>query len=156
MLPYPDPDPDTELNATGQEVPIGYFWALAVIFAVGVIAILAFWIASRIPVKASWYSNEDSGPITANGERFQDHKMTAASWDYPFNQCLTIQNQANEKTVTVRINDRGPSRKLYKKGRKLDMSLGAFSRIADPREGIIKVTIIKTNQEHCHDKKTSQ
>ena len=156
MLPYDDPEPNEELNATGQEVPIGYFWALAVVFAVGIVAILAFWIAAQIPTKASWYSTHDSGPITANGERFQDQRMTAASWDHRFGTCLQIQNLANKKTVAVRINDRGPAKKLYKEGRTVDLSLGAFATIADPREGIITVKITKLNREQCHDQKADR
>lgn len=155
MLPY-DPDPDIELNATGLEVPIGYFWALAVLFAVGLITIAVLWLASVIPTKASWYSNQEEGPITASGERFHDQELTAASWDWPFGTCLQVQNQANQKTVAVRINDRGPAKRLYKKGRKIDLSIGAFERIADPKEGIIRVKISKTSRENCDDKKTSK
>ena len=156
MIHYDDPAPNDELNATGQEVPIGYFWALAVVFGVGVLAIMAFWIASQIPTKASWYSNQDAGPITASGERFHDQELTAASWDWPFGTCLQVQNQANQKTVAVRINDRGPAKRLYQEGRKIDLSIGAFERIADPKEGIIRVKISKTSRENCDDKKTSK
>ena len=106
--------------------------------------------------EASWYSNQEAGQITASGERFHDQELTAASWDWPFGTCLQIQNQANHKTVAVRINDRGPAKRLYKKGRKIDLSIGAFERIADPKEGIIRVKISKTSRENCDDKKTSK
>ena len=50
-------------------------------------------------------------------------------------------NIANGKCVVVLHNDFGPSRHLYDRGRIIDLSKTAFSRIADPEEGIIKVTV---------------
>jgi rare lipoprotein A len=106
--------------------------------------------------QASWYSNQGSGPITANGERFRAHDMTAASWDYPLGTCLEVTNTASLAKINVRINDRGPSRSLYLKGRILDLSKGAFAKIADLEQGVITVTIKQVNQEQCHDKKKGQ
>lgn len=71
-------------------------------------------------VIASWYGSE-SGTQTASGERFNPNAMTAAHRTLPFGTVLHVHNPANGRSVTVRINDRGP----FIKGRSLDLSHGA-------------------------------
>jgi rare lipoprotein A len=72
---------------------------------------------------------------TANGERFDPYGHTAAHRSLPFGTRVQIVNPNNGKTVTVRINDRGP----YIAGRTFDLSYGAFSKIASPSSGIARV-----------------
>jgi rare lipoprotein A len=81
------------------------------------------------------------GGRCANGEKFDDKKLCAASWDYAFGTKLKVFNLKNNKWVIVEVVDRGPSRKLYKQGRKLDLSEEAFSRIALCEQGVIPVRI---------------
>lgn len=100
--------------------------------------------------QASWYSAASCkregtwkkyGGQMANGEVFADEKMVCASWDFPFKTILKVTNLVNGKTVIVEVSDRGPSKKLYKKGRKLDLSQGAFAKIANLKSGVIQVAI---------------
>ena len=65
------------------------------------------------PCGASYY---DEPQLTANGETFNPNALTAASKTLPFNTRVKVTNVANGKSVTVRINDRGP----YVSGRCLD------------------------------------
>jgi rare lipoprotein A len=87
--------------------------------------------------KASWYGHE-SGRFTASGERFNPHGMSAASWFYPFGTLVRVQCIKTGKCVTVRINDRGPAKRL---GRLIDLSEAAAKKLGMLRSGIKKVKI---------------
>jgi rare lipoprotein A len=87
---------------------------------------------------ASWYSVESSSNMTASGERFKNDGFTCAKWDVPFNMVLKITNIANSKFVLARVNDRGPNKRLH---RAIDLSKGAFAKIADLKLGVITVKI---------------
>jgi len=93
--------------------------------------------------KASWYSRLSPGinKRTANNEIFDDRKMTAAMWDVPFNQKIKVTNLNNGKSVIVRINDRGPHKRYFRKGRIIDLSKNAFSKISGLKKGLINVEI---------------
>lgn len=82
-----------------------------------------------------------SGVWTASGERFNEKSMSCASWDYPFGTILVVKNVENGKTVRVVCNDRGPSKKLYRMGRKIDLSKAAMAELGGIRKGIIRVEI---------------
>lgn len=88
---------------------------------------------------ASWYSVKSSGLVTASGERFNEDALTCASMDYKFNTLLKVTNLENGKSVIVRVNDRGNFKKKY--GRIIDLSKGAFAKIANIKQGIIKVKV---------------
>jgi rare lipoprotein A len=60
-------------------------------------------------------------PTTANGERMNPNAMTAAHKSLPMGSIVTVHNKRNGRSVTVRINDRGP----YVTGRVIDLSPGA-------------------------------
>ena len=101
--------------------------------------------AEQPTVVASWYGNECAGSRTANGEIYDPTKLTAAMWEWdgkpvPFNSLVRV--TLGPKSVVVRINDRGPNKKL---GRAIDLSREAFSRLADTDAGLInvKLTILK-------------
>lgn len=89
---------------------------------------------------ASWYSESDPfiNKHTANGEVFDDSKLTCASWHFPFGTYLEVQNLATEKSVICRVNDRGPSKRLH---RLIDLSKAAFGRIAELKRGLIEVSV---------------
>ena len=72
--------------------------------------------------KASWYGPGFHGRQTANGERFNQGALTAAHRSFPHNTLVKITNAENGKSVTVRINDRGP----FVQGRDMDLSLASF------------------------------
>ena len=56
---------------------------------------------------ASWYGGKFHGRKTANGEIFDTYKLTAAHRTLPFGTFVEVTNLDNDKTVMVRINDRG-------------------------------------------------
>ncbi|GIJ38896.1 septal ring lytic transglycosylase RlpA family protein [Micromonospora andamanensis] len=75
------------------------------------------------------------GQMTANGETFNPGGLTAAHKTLPFDTKVRVTNPANGKSVTVRINDRGP----FIEGRCLDLARGAFAEIASLDLGHIEV-----------------
>jgi rare lipoprotein A len=77
-------------------------------------------------VLASHYS---SGTRTASGERFDASGNTAAARTWPLGTVLTVTNPKNGKSVTVRINDRGPYGIAFRMGARLDLARGAAQRI---------------------------
>lgn len=81
---------------------------------------------------ASFY---DQGETTASGEPFDPNGLTAAHKTLAFNTMVKVTNVANGKSVTVRINDRGP----FVEDRCLDLARGAFERIASVSTGVITV-----------------
>lgn len=85
-------------------------------------------------VTASWYGTE-SGNRTANGERFDGTGLTAAHKTLPFGARLKVTYRS--KSVTVRVNDRGP----FIKGRALDLSHAAARRIGLTAAGVGKVCV---------------
>ena len=90
--------------------------------------------------KASYYTVESSSNLTASGERFDEDGMTCASNDYPFGTILKVTNIENNKDILVKVNDRGGFKKY---GRIIDLSKGAFAKIADLKLGVINVTVQK-------------
>lgn len=93
--------------------------------------------------KASWYSQKSPGikKHTANMEIFNDRNLTCAMWGAPFNQAVKVTNRANGKSVIVRVNDRGPHFRYFRKGRLIDLTKAAFNKIASPDKGLIEVEI---------------
>ena len=87
--------------------------------------------------KASWYGGKFNGSSTASGETFSEKALTAAHPSLPFGSIVEVTNTENNKKIKVRINDRGP----FTKGRIIDLSKEAFSRIADINKGVIDVSI---------------
>ncbi len=90
--------------------------------------------------QASWYSQNDPGILltTANMESFDDSELTCAIWDLPFNTILKVTNLENGKSVLVRVNDRGPARRL---NRAIDLTKTAFARICDLEKGLTDVSV---------------
>jgi rare lipoprotein A len=76
-------------------------------------------------VTATWYGQELAGNRTASGERFNPNGLTAAHRSLPFGTCLRVSNPKTGKSVSVRVNDRGP----FTKGVSLDLSYGAARAI---------------------------
>ena len=72
---------------------------------------------------ASRYSY--SGASTASGERMDTSAMTAAHRTRPFGSHVAVTSNSNGRSVTVRINDRGP----FAKGRCIDLSTGAARKL---------------------------
>ncbi len=83
---------------------------------------------------ASFYSDEQQ---TANGEKFDPNAMTAAHRSLPFGTKLRVTNLATGRSVTVRVNDRGP----YIAGRVVDVSYSAAESLGIVGRGIAKVKL---------------
>jgi len=75
--------------------------------------------------KASWYGHPYHGRLAANGEVYDMEKLTAAHRTLPFNTWVHVVNLSNQKTVDVRITDRGP----FVDGRIIDLSHAAARHI---------------------------
>jgi rare lipoprotein A len=87
--------------------------------------------------KASYYGAKFHGRQTANGEVYNMYALTAAHKSLPFGTRIIVTNLQNHKTVTVKINDRGP----FIDGRILDLSYQAAKEISMLNEGVADITI---------------
>jgi rare lipoprotein A len=83
---------------------------------------------------ASFYTE---GTRTANGEKFDTHELTAAHPTLPFGTRLRVTNVASGRSVTVRVNDRGP----YVSGRVVDVSYSAANALGMVGQGVAKVKL---------------
>ena len=83
---------------------------------------------------ASFYTE---GSKTASGEKFDTHELTAAHRTLPFGTRLRVTNVATGRSVTVRVNDRGP----FIPGREVDVSYSAAETLGMVGEGIAKVKL---------------
>lgn len=122
------------------------FWFYLCLWLVAIGLLIFATMVSAEEITASWYSiesckREGTSGIMANGEVLNDENFTCASWDYKFKTKLLVRNLSNGKSVIVEVTDRGPAKRLYKKGRVIDLSKGAFSQIASLKRGIIPVEI---------------
>jgi rare lipoprotein A len=92
--------------------------------------------------EASYYGAELAGNRTASGERFDPRAFTCAHRSLPLGTMLRVTNLANGRSVTVRVNDRGP----FARSRVLDMSLAAARDIDMVRSGraIVRLEIVHT------------
>lgn len=89
---------------------------------------------------ASWYADGHGKP-TASGERYNKYANTcAATRRYKFGTRLRVTNLRNGKTVICKVNDRGAFESM---GRSVDLSKGAFSKIAPLNQGLVRVKIEK-------------
>ena len=86
---------------------------------------------------------EEAGHITASGERYDPHALTAASKTLPIGSRVVVTNPATGKSVTVRINDHGP----YVRGRSLDLSKRAAEEIGITKKGVARVKVERVDSE---------
>lgn len=87
--------------------------------------------------KASFYADKFEGSPTASGQKYKHNKLTAAHKSLPFGTKVKVTNIANEKTVEVVINDRGP----YVENRVIDLSKSAAERLGFVNQGLAEVKI---------------
>jgi rare lipoprotein A len=88
-------------------------------------------------IKASWYGPRFHGRLTANGEIYDQNAFTAAHKSFSFGTLLRITNPRTNKSVVVRINDRGP----YIPGRQIDLSKAAAEELDVIYSGVKKLKI---------------
>ncbi len=86
---------------------------------------------------ASWYGKKFHGRRTANGEFYDMYKISAAHRTLPLGSVVRVTRRDNGKSVTVRINDRGP----FIRGRIIDLSYGAARKVDMVVDGVAPVRV---------------
>lgn len=86
---------------------------------------------------ASWYGNKFHGHLTSNGEIYDMYAMSAAHKNLPLPTYLKVTNLANNKSVIVRVNDRGP----FHQSRIIDLSYSAAYKLDMLKTGTANVKI---------------
>jgi len=91
-------------------------------------------------VTSSWYGPGYEGKRTSSGELFDPDRFTAASRTLPLGSIVRVTNLRNGRSVTVKVNDRGPR----SRERDLDLSPAAARRIGLSRPGVahVKITLV--------------
>ncbi|AMA47060.1 septal ring lytic transglycosylase RlpA family protein [Pseudomonas monteilii] len=87
--------------------------------------------------KASWYGARHQGKRTASGEPFNARGLSAAHRSLAFGSRVRVTNLSNQRSVVVRINDRGP----HQRGRLIDLSRAAAAQIGMLRSGTARVRV---------------
>jgi len=92
---------------------------------------------------ASFYSKNSPGvkKTTANNEIFDDNALTCAMWGVQFNRMIKVTNLANGRSITVRVNDRGPHERFVRAGRIVDLTEKAFALLSPTQKGLISVQV---------------
>lgn len=94
---------------------------------------------------ASYYADRYHNKRTASGEPYQRHANTAAHMTLPFGALVRVTNLANDKSVVVRVNDRGN----FPRGRIIDLSRAAFSAIGNPHPGLSRSGLRCSSHRVC-------
>jgi rare lipoprotein A len=95
--------------------------------------------------RASWYGKPFHGRKTASGERYDMNALTAAHKTLPLASYVRVTNTSNNKTVVVKINDRGP----YVRGRIIDLSYAAARVLGLRKVGTAAVKIEGLSQQEA-------
>src|SRR5687767_8599353 len=123
-------------------------WTLAVVLTMAATALLAAG-TSATPAApgtiqvglASYYGPGFHGLETASGEIFNQDEMVAAHRSLPLGSVVRVTNLENRRRVTLRVIDRGPYGRNYRKGTIIDVSKGAAQRLGFIRDGLVKVRV---------------
>jgi rare lipoprotein A len=86
---------------------------------------------------ASWYGRDFHGKLTSNGEVYNMNSLTAAHKTLPFNSVVRVTHRESGKSITVRINDRGP----FVGDRIIDLSYGAANKLGMAETGTAPVSL---------------
>lgn len=91
--------------------------------------------------KCSWYGSKFNGSRTASGERFDSTQKTAAHKTLPFGTLLRVTSTKTDKSVIVKVTDRGP----FVKHRVLDISQAAAKELGVVSNGVFhaKIEVVK-------------
>jgi len=100
--------------------------------------VLSAWEQSGV---ASWYGGIFQGRKTANGEIYDTYSFTCAHKTLPFGTVLKVTNLKNNKSVVVRVNDRGP----FVDGRIIDLTYAAAKKLDMIHDGTAYVSIETVN-----------
>ncbi len=99
---------------------------------------------------ASWYGDDFHGKLTANGETYNMGSMTAAHPTLPLPSLVKVTNLRNDKSVVVRVNDRGP----FSKNRVIDVSEKAATMLDFKQHGTteVKVELLRDDTDQMLEK----
>ncbi|QLF94244.1 septal ring lytic transglycosylase RlpA family protein [Pseudomonas sp. ABC1] len=86
---------------------------------------------------ASWYGTKFHGQLTANGEKYDLYGMSAAHKTLPLPSYVKVTNLANNKSVVLRVNDRGP----FYSDRVIDLSFAAAKKLGYAESGTAQVRV---------------
>lgn len=86
---------------------------------------------------ASWYGKAHEGRATANGERFEAARISAAHTTLPLPSYVEVTALDTGRTILARVNDRGP----FVSGRIIDLSRGAAEQLGIARAGTAAVRV---------------
>ena len=141
-----------------------YTWRY--VMAVVIFTVLATLIYSNVfafQTEASFYSVESCkregtwqkwGGKTASGKDFTNESNYCASYDFPFGTRLLVTNVRTGASTVCVVEDRGPSKKLYNKGRRIDLSKSSFAKISSLSKGVIQVEVMPIYVEDKNVKKS--
>ena len=90
---------------------------------------------------ASWYGPKFHGKLTANGEIFNQYKLTAAHKTLPIPSAVKVTNLKNNKSIIIRVNDRGP----FVNDRIIDLSYHSAKKLnlLEAGTGFVRVQILR-------------
>src|SRR5262245_20885682 len=91
----------------------------------------------RIEGVASWYGRDFHGRLTANGEVYDMHSISAAHTTLPLPCYVRVTNLDNSRSIIVRVNDRGP----YHRNRVIDLSIGTAKALDFYSRGLARVRV---------------
>lgn len=91
----------------------------------------------RVEGTASWYGRDFHGRLTANGEVYDMHSISAAHATLPMPSYVRVTNLDNGRSIVVRVNDRGP----YHRNRVIDLSIGTAKALNFYHKGIARVRV---------------
>lgn len=112
-------------------------WSVGLLFATLLATCACATRTRAIYGEASWYGPTFHGKTTASGERYNMLGLTAAHRTLPFGTYVRVTNTVNERSLIVRINDRGP----FMKGRIIDLSYTAAKILDIPAAGVMRVRL---------------
>ena len=98
--------------------------------------------------EASWYGEEFHNKLTANGETFNMNKVSAAHRTLPLPSKVKVTNLSNNKSLVMRVNDRGP----FTKDRIIDLSMRAAELLGFKEKGTQRVRVQYLSGANIYDK----
>ena len=101
---------------------------------------------------ASWYGQEFQGRYTANGEVFDLNQITGAHTTLPLPSIVEVVNLANNRSLRIRVNDRGP----FARGRIIDLSRRAAQLLGFEKAGTTMVRVKVLKEESIRAAKAAQ
>ena len=102
--------------------------------------------------KATFYSKRATGARTASGDRLHHDSLTCAHRTYPFGTLLKVTNLSNNKSVVVKVTDRGP----FARGRIIDLSWRAAKELDILAKGVCTVRVERYNGSEIPTTKTKR